>query len=133
MPDIKRVVNLHTSQIVHGWIDVNDVTGIISIDTLGFTPSWVKMWLAGDDGIKARVHWYSHLADQMIYYLGGGAGYATYDTVLFPTNRGFNLDMDDAIWSGDWDDVDFIAFEVVGSDAVEHDGGIQADGWPTWS
>jgi hypothetical protein len=91
----QKAINMHTSQISHGYVFGEDYagTGELTVRT-GYTPSMMRFWLTDENGAPIdtvdgqRWYWYATLKD-VIYSEDG-----VEDSFVTPTEKGFIFDMD---------------------------------------
>lgn len=112
----QRTINLVTSQISHGVVDLSALEG--SPDThevlTGYRPSMIRLILLDKGDAKAIYNWYSTKPDKVFGLVDDtGADFDTDDSPLAVTERGFVLSLSDL------GDTDGVIWEAFGSDPGE--------------
>src|SRR5690554_4702009 len=91
MPEDQRAINMHTSQISHGYFIL--LPGEDNEVITGYTPSMIRLFLLSASGILSRAYWYSTTPAQMYVTVSDTEiGDSIEESIVTVTERGFVLD-----------------------------------------
>ena len=122
----QRTINLVTSQISHGVIDLSALENNPTTHEVltGYRPSMIRLILLGEEDVKAIYNWYSTKPDKVFGLADDtGAAFDTDDSPLAVTERGFVLTLSDLV------DGDEVIWEAFGSDPGESVEPVEPEPW----
>lgn len=122
----QRTINLVTSQISHGVIDLSALENNPTAHEVltGYRPSMIRLILLDEGDATAIYNWYSTKPDKVFGLADDtGAEFDTDDSPLAVTERGFVLTLSDL------GDADEVVWEAFGSDPGESVEPVEPEPW----
>lgn len=122
----QRTINLVTSQISHGVIDLSALENNLTTHEVltGYRPSMIRLILLGEEDATAIYNWYSTKPDKVFGLLAdASADFDVADSPLAVTERGFVLTLSDL------GGADEVVWEAFGSDPGESVEPVEPEPW----